>query len=83
LFARVGQIARGGAVRRRRAPEDALEEALMRLVLLQRALRRRLLSDRRRLLLNRADPLGAGRDFAELDAMAELLWGATEPESRA
>lgn len=77
VFERVGQIERGWALGRRRAPEDALEDALMRLTLLQRALRRRLLSDRRRLLLNRADPLGTGRDFTELDAVAEMLWRGT------
>lgn len=77
VFERVGQIECGWAKRRLRAPEEALEEALMRLALLQRALRRRLLAERRRLRLNRADPLGSGRDFAELDAMAEQLWRET------
>ena len=77
VFERVGRIEQGWAARRLHAPDQALEEALMRLALLQQALRRRLLADRRRLLLNRADPLGAGRDFAELDAMAELLWRET------
>jgi hypothetical protein len=76
---RVGEIESGWARRRLRRPEDALEEALMRLGLLQRALRRRLLAERCRLQLNRADPLGAGRDFAELDAMAERLWRETGP----
>ena len=77
VFERVGQIEGGWAARRLRAPDGALEEALMRLALLQRGLRRRLLADRRRLLLNRADPLGAGRDFTELDAMVDLLWRGT------
>jgi HNH/ENDO VII superfamily nuclease len=81
VFERVGQIERGWAGRRQRAPEQSLDDALMRLGLLQRALRRRLLSDRRRLVLNRADPLGSGRDFAELDAMADLLWRATSANS--
>jgi hypothetical protein len=76
---RVGGIESGWARRCVHRPDDALEEALMRLGLLQRALRRRLLAERRRLRLNRADPLGAGRDFAELDAMAELLWRETGP----
>jgi hypothetical protein len=74
---RVGQIERGWMLRRPRSPDGALEEALMRLALLQQALRRRLLAERHRLILNRADPLGTGRDFAELDAMAELLWRET------
>lgn len=57
--------------------EAALVEALLRLRLLQSALRRRLLQQRRRLLLNSKDPLGSGFDFKELDAMAETLWKAT------
>lgn len=77
---RVGQVEEGWAATRLRAPEMALEQALMRLTLLQAALRRRLLAETRRLRLNRADPLGAGRDFAALDAMAEQLWRETGPE---
>jgi hypothetical protein len=77
VMERVGRIEGGWAVHRLRAPEQALEEALMRLTLLQAALRRRLLAERARLRLNRGDPLGAGRDFAELDAMAEMLWRET------
>ncbi len=79
VFERVGRIEGEWAARRLREPDLALQEALMRLGLLQRALRRRLLADTARLLLNRGDPLGDGRDFAELDAMAELLWRKTEP----
>ncbi|KUO56138.1 MAG: hypothetical protein APF78_02835 [Sphingomonadales bacterium BRH_c3] len=55
----------------------ALIEVLMRLTLLQNALRRRLLDEQRRVLLNRNDPLGTGFDFSELDAMAESLWNST------
>lgn len=55
-------------------------EAYQRLELLQRALRRRLLDQQRRLLLNRKDPLGSGLDFSELDAMADLLWPAIRPD---
>ena len=63
---------------RREAQEIAVDQALMRLELLQRALRRRLLlPERSRLRLNRHDPLGAGIDFTELDAMAEMLWAGT------
>lgn len=58
-------------------PQEALEEAIFRLALLQRALRTRLLAERRRMVLNRKDPLGTGFDFSELDAMAETLWQAT------
>jgi hypothetical protein len=77
VFERVGQIESHWAVRSAKSPDNAHEEALMRLALLQQALRRRLLSTRRRLVLNRADPIGAGRDFAELDALAEMLWQGT------
>lgn len=62
---------------RQRDPEAALGEALMRLQLLQTALRRQLLAERRRILLNRKDPLDTGFDFSELDAMAEALWSAS------
>jgi A nuclease family of the HNH/ENDO VII superfamily with conserved AHH len=75
---RVGQIEAHWAAIRSRAPEVALREAFERLELLQRALRRRLLAQQRRLRLNRRDPLGSGVDFSELDAMAALLWPATE-----
>ena len=57
--------------------EQAMLVAIMRLHLLQSALRRRLLSEKRRMILNRKDPLGTGFDFTELDAMAEALWKAT------
>lgn len=53
----------------------------MRLGLLQRALRRRLLDGRRRFVLNRRDPVGSGFDFATMDALAETLWSATEPQA--
>lgn len=77
VIERVGQIEAGWAASRLQAPEVALEVAYQRLALLQRALRRRLLDQRRRLRLNRHDPLGSGLDFSELDAMAALLWPAT------
>lgn len=77
---RVGQIESQWAKRSRHDPSMALCEALMRLALLQKALRRRLLEGQRKpLRLNRFDPLGQGRDFSQLDAMAEMLWGSTEP----
>ena len=77
---RVGQIEGDWSLLRPRAPEIALDHALMRLGLLQRALRRRLLQpERAAMRLNRSDPLGAGLDFAELDAMAESLWAGTGP----
>lgn len=74
VIARVGRIESNWALARPYGDEAALAEALLRLQLLQGALRRQLLAQRRRVLLNRKDPLGAGFDFDELDAMAESLW---------
>src|SRR5690606_19089166 len=69
VIERVGQVEAGWSAVRFREPEVALEHALMRLSLLQRALRRRLLDPLRSpFVLNRGDPLGASLDFAELDA---------------
>jgi hypothetical protein len=77
---RVGQIESEWSRQRAGAPEQALIQALMRLDLLQRALRRKLLApERRRMKLNWQDPLGADLDFTELDAMAEALWAGTAP----
>lgn len=77
VIERVGTIEARWSVLRGRDPDAALREALERLTLLQRALRRRLLDQERRMRLNRMDPLGKGVDFAELDAMADMLWPAT------
>ncbi len=79
VIERAGQIEAGWARHRPARPELASVEALQRLTLLQAALRRRLLDQQRRFLLNRSDPLGRGVNFAELDAMAAILWPATEP----
>ncbi len=79
VIERIGQIEQGWSQRRALSPERSRDEAVMRLQLLQRALRRSLLDTRRRRVLNRFDPLGHGVDFVELDAMAEALWGMTEP----
>ncbi len=76
VIARVGRIEAQWSLARRRNDEAALGEALFRLHLLQGALRRQLLAQRRRVVLNRRDPLGTGFDFSELDAMAEALWMA-------
>ncbi|WP_337191143.1 AHH domain-containing protein [Pelagerythrobacter marinus] len=78
---RVGQIERRWSRARASGAERAAAEALMRLELLQRALRRRLLDGRRRLVLNRRDPVGAGYDFAVMDALAETLWRASDPQT--
>lgn len=78
VIERVGQIETGWATLRPKAPEIAIDQVVMRLSLLQRALRRSLLdSVGRRVRLNRNDPLGGHADFTELDAMADALWGAT------
>lgn len=80
VIERVGQVEAGWSALRLKAPEIALESALMRLELLQRALRRRLLDPgRMRLSLNRLDPNGRQVDFSELDAMADALWAGTVP----
>ncbi len=63
--------------------DAACEQALMQLGLVQRALRRRLLQGGgKSYALNRRDP-GRAEDFAELDAMADLLWAETAQPSRA
>jgi len=76
VIARVGRIEARWSAQRAIAPEAALAEALLRLHLLQGALRRQLLAERRRMLLSSKDPIGTGFDFTELDAMAEALWAA-------
>ena len=76
VIARVGRIEASWSHVRIHDPEAAVAEALMRLHLLHGALRRQLLAERRRMLLNRKDPLGTGFDFSKLDAMAEALWAA-------
>ena len=77
VIERVGRIEERWVKAHETDPDAAREEAIMRLRLLQSALRRRLLSERRRMILNRKDPLGTGFDFTELDAMAEALWAST------
>lgn len=77
VIERVGRIEAHWSATRPSDPQRALIDALLRLRLLQSALRRRLLHQRRRIVLNRRDPLGNGFDFTEIDAMAEALWQAT------
>lgn len=77
VIERVGQIEKGWATARRRKPDSAGEEALLRLSLLQTALRRRLLDEARPFLLNRKDPASREVDFSELDKLAEELWRST------
>lgn len=77
VIERVGQIEASWAESRTDDPQAAMEDALFRLSLLQSALRKRLLDQRRRIILNRKDPVGTGFDFSTLDAMADELWKAT------
>lgn len=77
VIERVGRIEESWSAGHGKDAEAAMRDALERLTLLQLALRRRLLADHKRMVLNRKDPLGTGFDFAELDAMAEDLWNAT------
>jgi hypothetical protein len=77
---RMGQIEAGWQAARARSPDLAAREVLMRMHLLQRALRRSLLlPGLPRIRLNSRDPLGKGVDFSELDAMAESIWTVTAP----
>jgi len=78
VIERVGCIEAGWSRQQPKDTEAALEQALMRLALLQRALRRRLLDPGGEPFpLNRRDPLRIQVDFSELDAMADALWGET------
>lgn len=78
VIERLGTIEAGWARRRHASEELAGTEALARIALLQRALRRRILDQRRPLRFNHADPLGRGRDFTLLDLLAEEIWAASE-----
>lgn len=79
VIERVGQIEAGWQAHSRRDPELARSELVMRLRLLQQALRRSLLQPARTLArLNRHDPAWNTIDFSELDAMAEALWHASD-----
>lgn len=78
VLERFGQIEAAWTHWRKIGRRRADVKALARLDLLQRALRRSLLDPARRIAgpLNRRDP---ALDFAHLDRMAEVLWGATQP----
>lgn len=79
IIARVGLIEQGWAALEAREPEATREAALLRLHLLQRALRRRLFeAGHGAFRLCRRDPRRVERNFAELDAMAAMLWPETE-----
>ncbi len=78
---RFGQIEANWQNSRSRNPDEALRDVLMRMRLLQAALRRALMQPAAppRIRLNLRDPVGYGVDFAELDAMAETIWSVTQP----
>jgi hypothetical protein len=80
VIERMGQIEAGWQKRRRgRRGDHALIEALLRIDLLQRALRRRLLdpANWRGSPLHARDP---ALDYSHLDRMADALWAETETE---
>jgi A nuclease family of the HNH/ENDO VII superfamily with conserved AHH len=80
VIERIGQIENSWARGRAREPVAARIDAAMRIELVQRALRRRLLDPRggRALTLNRRQLHESIACFAELDAMADSLWGELE-----
>ncbi|MHA6317289.1 AHH domain-containing protein [Altererythrobacter sp. CAU 1778] len=64
----------------RARPRGAGRQAAAELRALTQALRLQLLSPPVGMgLLNSICPIGTGRDFSELDAMADRIWGATAP----
>ena len=74
---RLGTIEWHWAHQRARHPEAARDAALMRIALLQAALRRRILDRRRPVRFNHTDRLGHSREFTLLDRLAEELWSAS------
>jgi hypothetical protein len=77
---RVGQIESDWSGQCLSHPGFARGQALMRLRLLQDALRKRLLKPRGLpFQLNLSDPVGHGVDFDELEKMADELWQVTGP----
>ena len=82
VLERVGQIEADWSRTSPRHATVATLDAIARLDLLQRALRRRLLNaGQGRLILNRKDPFSTGQDFSHLDAMVDQLWAVTEPSA--
>ena len=63
---------------KRSSPISAQSDRLLRVDLLLKALRKKLMTRAAgRTLLNKKCPLGAGKDFTELDDMADSLWSST------
>lgn len=79
VLERVATVEKEWSHTRKLDETQARRTALSRIRLIQSALARRLGGEGKKpLLLNRRDPIGRGIDYANLDAMAERLWGATE-----
>lgn len=83
VIERLGGIEAAWARQRPRNEQAARTAALMRVGLLQAALRRRILDRGNPVRFNRADPLAHGRDFTLLDRMAEELWAASAADLQA
>lgn len=77
VLERLGTIEASWARQRPRNEHAAGAAAVLRIGLLQKALRRRILDRRNPVRFNHSDPLGHGRDFALLDSLAEELWAAS------
>lgn len=74
VIERLGTIEAGWSSQRKRSEDAARTNALMRIGLLQGALRKRILDQSKPLRFHRSSPLGQGRDFRLLDRLAEELW---------
>ncbi|RYY33712.1 MAG: hypothetical protein EOP59_17270 [Sphingomonadales bacterium] len=77
VIERLGGIERSWARRRTCNADAARKSAAIRIGLLQAALRKRILEQRRPIRFHRADPLDHNRDFTILDSLAEDLWRAS------
>ena len=82
VFERIGAVEMEWSRIQSRDERQARHTARARIGLIQRALSRRLRGEGdKRLVLNSRDPIGRGIDYADLDAMAEQIWGATGPRA--
>nr|WP_164843914.1 AHH domain-containing protein [Croceicoccus ponticola] len=78
VFERVGAVEMEWSRIRSRNELQAKDAAIGRIRLVQRGLARRLDGEGAApIVLNRRDPIGHGVDYSNLDAMADMLWGAT------
>ncbi len=77
VIERLGVIESRWSRERASSESTARSTALMRIALLQAALRKRILDRNKPLRFNRADPLGQRRAFSLLDRLAEELWVAS------